>query len=233
MYQRRHIRSTRALAKPYRFLRLPLALDVAGLADELAADLPWSPSLWKWHRGTEFCVLRGGPEGERPGDRLVTGAGLDAPILDRLPHHRAVIDRAFGVPAVVAWIGRSRPGATIRLHIDNTPHWDEHHRVHIPLITSPAARLCVEGRFVHMPAGSAWMFNNSRVHGALNDGPTRLHLILDLPATPGLDDLIARAEPCDGELDPDALARLARDPLHDLRPEELADSDLMRRWSHQ
>ncbi len=233
MYQRSHTPSPRALAKPYRFLRLPLTLDVDALVRELEQELPWTSSLWKWHRGTDFCVLRGGPEGPRPGDSLVTGTGIDAPILSCLPAHRATLDAAFGVPAAVAWIGRSPPGATIRLHVDNTPHWDEHHRVHVPLITTPGARLCVEGRFIHFPAGSAWMFNNSRPHGALNDGPARLHLIVDLPATPQLDAMIERARPEPGELDPEALARLARDPLADLRPEELADAGLMYRWARQ
>ena len=234
MYQRSHTPSPRALTKPYRFLRLPLDLDIAPLVRELSTvDLPWASSLWKWHRGTDFCVLRAGPEGPRPGDSMLTGAGIDAPIVARLPAHRALLDDAFPARARLAWIGRSPPGATIRLHIDNTSHWDEHHRVHVPLITTPDARLCVEGRFLHMPAGSCWLFNNSVPHGALNDGPTRLHLILDLPSTPEVQALLARGVEHPGALDPAALARLARDPLHDLTPAELADAGLMYRFRNQ
>lgn len=234
MYQRSHVPSERAIVKPYRFLKIPIDLDIGPLIRELAAiDLPWAPSLWKWHRGTDFCVLRGGPAGARPGDRLVSGVDLDAPITARLPAHRQLLDHAFPAPARVAWIGRSPPGATIRLHVDNTSHWDEHHRVHIPLVTSPHARLCVEGRFLHMPAGSCWLFNNSRPHGALNDGPARLHLILDLPPTPGVLGLLARGREHEGTHDPAALARLATDPLAGLGPAELADAQLMHRYRHQ
>lgn len=234
MYQQPHPRRPDALPKPYRFARLPLVLDPAPLLREIdAAGLPWVPSLWKWHRGTDFCVLRGGREGPRPGDRLVTGAGVDAPALAQLPTLRALLDGAFGAPAAVAWIGRSPPGATIRLHVDNTRHWDDHHRVHVPLRTDPRARLCVDGHFLHLSPGTAWLINNSRPHGALNDGPARLHLVLDLPPAPAVEALLAGAVAVAGDLDPPALARLARDPLADLTPDELADADLMHRWHRQ
>ena len=58
--------------------------------------------------------------------------------------------------------GSSPPGARIFLHRDNTQHWDEHHRIHLPLVTTPDAKLCVLGRFQHFPAGHLFAFNNSR-----------------------------------------------------------------------
>ena len=227
VYQRKHPRSPNAARKDYSFLKLPLAIDVAPIVAELAAvTLPWSSSLWKWHRGTQFCVLRGGPSGALAGDELITGTGVDTPILDRLPGIRAILDHALGERAPLAWIGRSPPSSAIRLHIDNTQHWDEHHRIHVPLITTPEARLCVGARFVHMPAGSVWAFNNSGVHGAINDGPERLHLVIDLPSSAAVERLLASSERVAGEPDPVALARLSENPLGDQgageRPEVLA-----------
>ncbi len=221
MYQRKHARSPRAVRKDYDFVELPMKVDVAPLVEELQrVALPWIESLWKWHRGTQFCVLRAGPAGQRPGDEMITGAGVDAPILDALPSFRAVLDGLFPAPAPLAWIGRSPPSSAIKMHVDNTQHWDEHHRLHVPLVTSPGARLCVLGRTVHMPAGTVWTFNNSRPHGAINTGPERLHLVLDLPGSPAIDALLASGRVLRGELDVEAVQQLSKDPLAGVHEEE-------------
>jgi hypothetical protein len=234
MYQRPHRRSPNAIAKQYRFLRLPMAVDVEPIAAELARiPIPWLQSQWKWHRGTQFCVLRGGPAGALPGDELTNGAGVDAAVLAMLPRVRGLLDTLFPCRATLAWIGRSPPGSAIRLHIDNTPQWDEHHRVHVPIVTSPGARICVGGRFVHMPPGSVWAFNNSVPHGAINAGPERLHLIFDLPSTAAIEDVLAASEPCQGELDEGALERLAEDPLAGLTDEERAHPEILARMMQQ
>jgi Aspartyl/Asparaginyl beta-hydroxylase len=234
VYQRQTPPSPRLIDKPYRFLRLPVAVDVAPLLAELrAATAPWSPSQWKWHMETRFCVLRGGGEQPYPGGALVSGAGMDQPVLARLPRLRAFLDTGLPAPARMAWLGSSPPGARIFLHRDNTHHWDEHHRVHVPLDTTPLARLCVSGRFVHLPAGTAWAFNNSVPHGAINRGPERIHLMLDLPPTPEVQALFDAGQAVEGERDPEALAELARDPLEALGKGQLADIDLVRRLLQQ
>lgn len=234
VYQRPTLKSPRAIDKPYRFLRLPVAVEVAPLLDELCqAAVPWAPSQWKWHMETRFCVLRGGSEQPYPGAALVTGAGTDQPILARLPRLRAFLDTGLPAPARMAWLGSSPPGARIYLHRDNTHHWDEHHRVHVPLVTTQLARLCVSGRFVHLPAGTAWAFNNSVPHGAINRGPERIHLMVDLPPTPEVQALFTAGESVDGERDAEALAELARDPLKALGKAQLADLDLVRRLLQQ
>jgi len=221
MHQRKHQRSPRALQKDYDFLQLPVSIDVAPLVVELRkVALPWIESLWKWHRGTQFCVLRGGPSGTLSGDELLTGAGIDAPILAALPAIREVLDHAFPVRAPLAWIGRSPSGSAIRVHIDNTQHWDEHHRLHVPLVTSSRARLCILGRTVHMPAGSVWAFNNSRPHGAINTGPERLHLVLDLPGSGAVDAFLASGRRVAGQLDAEAVERLSEDPLAGVHEDE-------------
>lgn len=234
VHQRPTPRSPRAIDKPYHFLRLAMDVDVAPLLDELrAAAIPWASSQWKWHMETRFCVLRGGGSEPYPGGALVSGAGADQPILARLPRLRAFLDQGFPVPARMAWLGWSPPGARIFLHRDNTHHWDEHHRVHVPLDTSPAARLCVSGRFAHMPAGTAWAFNNSLPHGAINRGPDRIHLMLDLPDVPEVQALVRAGEPVAGERDPETVAELSQDPLKLLHEGHLADMELVRRLLQQ
>lgn len=233
-HQRPHVRSANAIAKPYRFVELPFSADVEPFVRGLARARPaWQPSQWKWHRGTYFWVLRGGPRGDGPGSELVTGAGHDAATLREHPELRRFLDHAFPVPPVLAWLGLSPRGSTIRAHVDNTPHWDEHHRVHVPLVTNRQARLCVEGRFLHLRPGSAWLVNNSVVHGACNDGPPRLHLVVDLPAHPRVCSWIDRGIPRPGHEHPELRQRLERDPLSDLSPRERANVALVQRMERQ
>ena len=234
MYQRHRPFSPRAIDKPYRFLKLPLRVDSEPLVAELReSGVTWTASQWKWHLETRFCVLRAGGSEPYPGGALVSGAGVDQPVLGALPRLRAFLDGFFPAPARMAWLGLSPPGARIFLHRDNTYHWDEHHRVHIPLVTSPEARLCVAKRFLHLPAGSTWAFNNTLPHGALNTGPDRIHLMVDLPPEPAVQALFAGGEPATGEPDPDALAQIEQDPFIALDAAQRADRDLMQRLRMQ
>lgn len=234
MYQRPRPLSARAIAKPYRFLRLPAVVAAGELLDEVRAVVPeFVCSEWKWHVETRFCVLRGGRDTFYPGSGLVHGQGIDTAVLQRLPRVRAFLNEGLPGRATRAWLGLSPPGARIFLHTDNTPHWDEHHRVHVPLETHAGARLCCDGHFAHLAAGSAWLFNNSLPHGMINRGPQRLHLILDLPPSPALERWIERAEVVPGEPDPEEYAELGRDPLESLTSDDRENPDRMRRFLEQ
>lgn len=241
MYQRPHERSPDAVRKPRTFLRLDTSFDPRPLAAELEAAAPWDDrrepwlaSQWKWHLRTHFLVLRGGEPTSVPGGRLTSGGGIDAPILAELPGFAEALDTWFPAPAVTAWIGLSPAGSRIHTHIDNTQHWDEHHRIHLPLVTSPLARLCVRGYFMHLPAGTMWAIDNSAPHGAHNDGrDDRLHLMVDLPSTPEVEAWLARGEPRQGVRDPETLTALAQDPFVSLTPRQRANPGLMARLSRQ
>ena len=235
MYQRRHHRSAAAAPKPYRFRRLTGAFDPAPLLaeiDALPADA-WIGSQWKWHLGTRFCILRGGPAGAAPGERLTGGGGVDAPVLTRLPATHALLEAAFPVPAALAWIGASPPGARICVHVDNTAHWDEHHRVHLPLRTQGDAKLCVAGRWLHLTPGQMWALNNSLPHAAANDGPLRLHLMVDLPDVPSVRAWIAAGVDVEGAPDAGLWADVTRDPFDAVTPKHLAEPGLLGRLLRQ
>lgn len=235
MYQRTHTRSASAASKPYRFRRLPGAFDPAPLLAEIDAlpDAAWIDSQWKWHLGTRFCIVRGGPPGSAPGERLTGGGGVDAPILDALPAVRDLLETGFPVPATLAWIGASPPGARIRVHVDNTAHWDEHHRVHLPLRTQTAAKLCVAGRWLHLTPGDFWALNNSVPHAAANDGPLRLHLMVDLPDVPAVRAWIAQGVDTHGEVDAQLWADVTRDPFDAVTPAHLEVPGLLGRLLRQ
>jgi len=214
VFQRPHQRSERALRKAYRFVSRPLEVDFAPVLAELEAQsLEWLESQWKWHVETRFSILRAGERQGYAGSELTQGHSVDQPNLERLTRLREWLDSAFPVVPNVAWIGHLPRDARIFLHVDNTQHWDEHHRVHVPLRTHPEARLCVAGRFAFLRPGRMWLINNSVPHGAINRGPDRLHLVLDLPHFAGFDEWLAQGTVEPGELDPEAFAELNRDPL--------------------
>ncbi|HEY0467714.1 MAG TPA: aspartyl/asparaginyl beta-hydroxylase domain-containing protein [Polyangiaceae bacterium] len=214
MFQRPHQRSQRALDKHYRFACWPLQFDLVPLVEEITKSRPeWLESQWKWHVESRFSLLRAGERSNYPGSELTNGHSIDQPSLLRLPRLLDFLDTAFPVKPTLAWLGRLPAGARIFTHIDNTEHWDEHHRLHVPLITNQQARLCVAGRFLFLQPGRLWLLNNSLPHGALNRGPERLHLVLDLPHFAGFDAWLAAGTLESGETDAAALAELDQNPL--------------------
>ncbi|HKO53212.1 MAG TPA: aspartyl/asparaginyl beta-hydroxylase domain-containing protein [Polyangiaceae bacterium] len=214
MFQRPHQRSPRALEKAYQFAWWPLEFDLAPLVEEIAQQRPdWLESQWKWHVEAHFSMLRTGQRSSYPGSELTNGHSINQPNLERLPQLCRFLDTAFPVEPTLAWLGSIPEGGRIFTHIDNTEHWDRHHRIHVPLITNPQARLCVARRFLFLQPKRIWLLNNSLPHGALNRGPERLHLVLDLPHFSGFDAWLAEANLESGEPDPAALAELDQNPL--------------------
>lgn len=230
MFQRPHQRSERAIPKAYTFLSRQLDWELLPILTEIRNQpLEWLDSQWKWHIETRFCLLRAGERRAYAGSELTNGHSIDQPSLARLPHTRALLDGAFPEVPTVAWLGSMPQGARIFLHVDNTQHWDEHHRVHVPLVTNSQARLCVDGAFLHLAPGFAWAVNNSVPHGGLNRGPERLHLVVDLPPSERTERWLAEATPVSGCTDPEALAELEKDPLAALRPEHTLDATRLAR----
>ena len=57
------------------------------------------------------------------------------------------------------------PRTTLSWHRDPNP------RLHIPIVTNPGARMCIDTEVRHMPAdGSVWITDNTRYHNAFNGG---------------------------------------------------------------
>ena len=65
------------------------------------------------------------------------------------------------------------PRTTLSWHRDHEP------RLHIPIVTNPGARMCIDTEVRHMPAdGSVWITDNTRYHNAFNGGEEdRVHLV--------------------------------------------------------
>jgi len=234
VFQRPHQRSPHALEKAYRFACWPLAFDLAPLVDEITRECPeWLESQWKWHVESRFALLRAGQRSGYPGSELTNGHSTNQPNLERLPRLCHFLDTAFPAKPTLAWLGRIPQGGRIFTHVDNTPHWDEHHRVHVPLITNPEAKLCVAGRFLFLRPKCVWLLNNSLPHGALNRGSERLHLVLDLPHFAGFDAWLAEGNLESGEPDACALAELEQNPLDSPATFSSLDSSRLPRFLSQ
>lgn len=225
MFQRPHRRSVLAVRKDYRVARRKLAADPSELLKEIRSQpLEWLESQWKWHVETRFCVLRAGTRRGYPGSELTSGHSQDRPNLLRLTELPPLLEGIVPDSPVVAWLGWMPHGARIFLHVDNTAHWDEHHRVHVPLVTNPGARACVEGRFTHLGLGNAWVLNNSVPHGALNRGPDRLHLVMDYAPSESFAAWLSGCTRVEGDLDAAAFEELKQDPLDVPAARQIFDS---------
>jgi hypothetical protein len=106
--------------------------------------------------------------------------------------HRVFVEavRRLGRPLQLqnAVLARVDPGGSVDPHIDTAPFFSHCHRLHLPLLTDPAALLLVaedpdsESVSGHcLPEGHLIEVNNRRSHGVKHSGTRpRVHLILDL-----------------------------------------------------
>ncbi len=99
--------------------------------------------------------------------------------LQTLRQRRVAEDNGPGY-FIRAILTRLPPGAEIRPHIDEGESLKRCHRIHVPLISNPAALFMVGRLKFHMPVGEMWEINNRRTHAVSNGGDqARIHLIMD------------------------------------------------------
>ena len=64
-------------------------------------------------------------------------------------------------------------------------------RVHVPIITHPAAYMVINGTRMHLREGEIWVLDTSYRHAVYNASPQRrVHLVIDFPLTPRLRSLL-------------------------------------------
>lgn len=67
-------------------------------------------------------------------------------------------------------------GGRVPPHIDSDQGFS---RFHLVITSDPRCLFTVEDESVHMAPGELWRFDHLRTHSVANDGPDRIHLILD------------------------------------------------------
>lgn len=172
-----------------RFKQLPVHLDVQPLIEQISEN----SNLWNyddsWTAGKDGSPIYAA-------DNIVlrynksSRAGLNDwnkaafKILNQaIPIVFDVIRAIPGEHLGKVMISRLLPGQKIDWHIDRmppgmTPYFQ---RYQIPLSISPGVRFCVEDEEVYMEPGTAWWFDNQRMHAVFNDSDQpRISMFTDI-----------------------------------------------------
>ncbi|HAP76806.1 MAG TPA: TIGR03032 family protein [Acidimicrobiaceae bacterium] len=160
------------------FIRVGLRVDAERLAAEVHAlpDDAWIPHPEGAPGNT--CVALVAAGGDHL-DHATTGAMAPTTWLQQMPYHRAVL-AALGAPIGRSRLMRIEPEGHLGTHVDTNRYWQEHLRVHAPIITTPEVRFTCDEETVHMAAGEVWVFDTWRRHGVDNPSTTaRVHLVVD------------------------------------------------------
>lgn len=160
------------------FQRLPIEVNVGGIVAELDR---LDPSWWRPH-----------PEGHDGNDALPivsAGGSIDDDSVDGDMRPTAVLEHLPSLipvfTAIAAPIGRTRmmriaPGGEATPHVDLNRYWWDRYRIHVPLRTDPGVEFRCGATGLHMPAGSAWVFDTWRNHNVINNSSSpRVHLVID------------------------------------------------------
>jgi len=159
-------------------IRLALRVDATLLAAEVAAlpDETWLPHPEGAPGNTAIPLVAAGGDEH---DNAAIGQMMPTAALRSMPYTRSVL------AALHAPIGRSRlmripSEGRLGSHVDTNRYWQDHLRVHIPVVTSPSVRFVVEDNSVHMATGEVWVFDTWRQHSVENPAEfDRIHLVVD------------------------------------------------------
>lgn len=164
--------------------KLAMAFDTLRLQADLAA---LAGETWVGHFNQGYyegrwdgLVLRGPVGGD--GSLVSTGDLFeDAPLLDRAPYLRTVLE-AFKAPLRSVRLLQLDPGSRILEHRDYDLGYDQGQvRIHVPVLTNPDVEFHLAGKRVVMGEGEVWYLDLSRPHRVANRGATpRMHLVIDL-----------------------------------------------------
>jgi uncharacterized protein (TIGR03032 family) len=174
------------------FLQLPLLFDAAALAAEIAAlpESAWRPHP-EGHAGNSALPLIAlGGDAANDG---VAGAMSPTPHLAQLPYIRQVL-ASIGAPLGRTRLMRLDGNAEATAHSDVNYYWQDHYRVHVPVVTTPAVRFICGETEVNMAVGECWIFDTTRRHNVINPQPTRrIHLVADTVGSARFMELITHA----------------------------------------
>lgn len=95
---------------------------------------------------------------------------------------QAIAPYGFAAPEFPkVMFARLAAGGRINRHVDARGTNLRTHKIHVPLITNPGARIEAGGELVHLECGFAYEINNINPHAASNDGTEdRIHLIFEV-----------------------------------------------------
>ncbi|RDZ26143.1 aspartyl/asparaginyl beta-hydroxylase domain-containing protein [Lysobacter silvisoli] len=176
------------------FIQLPLAIDAARLAQEIAAlgEGPWRPHPQGFAGNSMLPLVAVNGD---PGNEAFSGRMQPTPELLACPY----LTQVFA--SLGATVGRSRlmrlsGHAEVTRHADQGYYWAERVRVHIPVVTQPTVRFECGDAAINMAAGECWIFDTWRQHRVINDAvESRVHLVVDTVGGGDFWELVGRGRP--------------------------------------
>jgi len=107
---------------------------------------------------------------------------VDTPLLAQ-SHYLKEVLAGFHTTLYAARLMRLGTGSLIKEHRDHDLDVESGCvRIHIPVITNPEVHFILNGKRVVMEAGDCWYLRLSDPHSVRNDGPDRIHLVVDMLA---------------------------------------------------
>ncbi len=118
---------------------------------------------------------------------------VDTPYLDYCPYLQEVL-AGFKTTVYAARLMRLGTGSVIKEHRDyDLDAAGECIRLHIPVVTNPEVHFLLNHERVIMDAGTCWYLRLSDPHSVRNEGPDRIHLVIDLAVNPWVQEQLAAA----------------------------------------
>lgn len=183
-------------------LRLPIAVDAAALAADLAGlqDRDWTMHFVPQNFSGTWSVLplRAPTGAVHPILRITSTPGCDAwedtEFLGLCPAIAALLD-SLHCPLGAVRLMRLTPGSEIKEHSDpDLSAEGGTARLHVPIVTNPEVDFQVNRRRVDMGAGELWYVRLSDPHRVVNRGSTdRVHLVIDARVNDWLSGMLAKA----------------------------------------
>ena len=179
---------------PCRYLKLPMSFDTARIEAELDALLR---PQWVGHMNTGYyeggwrCLALRSMDGDAQNIQVIPDAEFrDTEALGQCDYLREVLD-SFACDKTSVRLMALDAGGVIKPHRDRGGAFEDGlARLHIPLRTQAAVTFCIDDDEVHFSRGDTWYLNADCTHAVYNRSPdTRIHLMLDCPVNPWLQQL--------------------------------------------
>lgn len=118
----------------------------------------------------------------------------DTPFLQYGPYFREVLGH-FHCPLQAVRLMKLATGSKIKEHRDHDLDYEQGTiRVHVPVRTNPEVAFYLNDRRVVMQEGECWYLRLSDPHRVSNDGPDRIHLVIDMLVNDWVRELLAAGD---------------------------------------
>lgn len=171
--------------------------EVARAARELAGtDAGYRSQYVGFNDGHWHSAVLVNPSGRHDDHLISDGTGRPTELAAHLPGAMQIINdlaARFGLNVCWARLALMESGARVWEHRDFLElQQQDKVRLHVPLITNDRATLHFAEGAVHLAPGFVWHLATDIPHGASNDGPDRVHLIIDCDDAEGFHARVGR-----------------------------------------